>query len=252
MKIITTQKSRMGGQVSHVVLSTGEDAFAKLGRGFERLELLREHRNLISLKDILPVPQVLDFQDNGRDAYIVLQKLPGVSLHKVSEELGRKKILAIISDIFSALWNEQSMARANLLNGAQEELKDIRALLQKGLINKQGFENEVGGKSPEAIYGELSPEILSHDKNVISHGDFCLPNILIDENEAWSLIDLGKAGKGDCCRDLASIEGSLERNIDKYAFRELLDIMHINLSNRAEQKIRLYKTLDSYWYNACL
>ena len=58
-----------------------------------------------------------------------------------------------------------------------------------------------GFASPEALLAWLKanrpPETL-----VLSHGDFCLPNILADEKGIVGFLDLGQAGCADRWRDL--------------------------------------------------
>ena len=68
----------------------------------------------------------------------------------------------------------------------------------------------------------------------------------------WSLIDWGKGGMGDPCRDFSSLEGSLGRNIDGEAFPELCKIMNTETTSVFRQKINLYKLIDLFWYNTIL
>ena len=49
---------------------------------------------------------------------------------------------------------------------------------------------------------------------VLSHGDFCLPNILIENNDISGFIDLGDCGIGDRWRDLSLCWRSLRHNSD--------------------------------------
>lgn len=44
---------------------------------------------------------------------------------------------------------------------------------------------------------------------VLLHGDYCLPNVLVDGGGGWSLIDLGRVGVGDRHLDLADMTGSM-------------------------------------------
>ena len=47
---------------------------------------------------------------------------------------------------------------------------------------------------------------------VVSHGDFCLPNIFINNNGVTGLIDLGKSGAADRWQDIALVYRSLSNN----------------------------------------
>lgn len=49
---------------------------------------------------------------------------------------------------------------------------------------------------------------------VFSHGDFCMPNILLDGNKIAGFIDLGDAALSSKWRDLSLIQWSLTKNSD--------------------------------------
>jgi len=49
---------------------------------------------------------------------------------------------------------------------------------------------------------------------VLTHGDFCLPNILIKNGKLSGFIDLGKTGTGDRWMDIALCYRSLKHNAD--------------------------------------
>ena len=74
--------------------------------------------------------------------------------------------------------------------------------------------------------------------NDFVHGDLCLPNILIDEeNNFVGFVDLGNAGKGDRWYDYAWMLWSLEYNLhtDKYN-KILLDKLNIEFNKEKYQE----------------
>ncbi len=106
------------------------------------------------------------------------------------------------------------------------------------------------GLSPEKAFDKIQNDLKKHTTQILSHGDFCLPNILVTPEGKWSLIDWGKGGLGDPCRDLSALEGSLKRNIDEKAFPELCKMMNIEINLDFQEKIDLYKLMDLFWYHA--
>ncbi len=49
---------------------------------------------------------------------------------------------------------------------------------------------------------------------VFSHGDFCLPNIFLEDGQVAGFIDLGDASVSDKWRDIALCYRSLKHNFD--------------------------------------
>ena len=105
-----------------------------------------------------------------------------------------------------------------------------------------------GFASPEALLAWLKanrpPETL-----VLSHGDFCLPNILADEKGIVGFIDLGQAGCADRWRDLdqglwsmwantTGLFGGRARLFDRNA---LFSALNLPLD---EEKLRYYSLLS--------
>jgi len=68
-----------------------------------------------------------------------------------------------------------------------------------------------GFRDPEELLQWLydhKPE----EQQKLSHGDFCLPNVMLHENGLSGLIDLGKAGISDPWQDIALCFRSLSNN----------------------------------------
>lgn len=61
-----------------------------------------------------------------------------------------------------------------------------------------------------------------NEYNTLTHGDFCLPNILVENDKFKAFIDLGDAGIGDPWRDYAWCIWSLEYNLNTNKYTPLL------------------------------
>lgn len=51
---------------------------------------------------------------------------------------------------------------------------------------------------------------------VLSHGDFCLPNIFLEKEKLSGFIDLGRMGLADKWQDIALCYRSLKHNFEGY------------------------------------
>ena len=59
--------------------------------------------------------------------------------------------------------------------------------------------------------------------NVLVHGDYCLPNVLVTDGKLTGLIDVGQTGMGDPRQDLAAGVWTLQYNFGPGQGREFLD-----------------------------
>jgi aminoglycoside phosphotransferase len=244
--VVATAKRRLGGCIAQVRLPDGRDAIVKTGRDAERIGLLREHRNTSALRGVLPVPTVIGFHDDGDIVALAETRLHGQPLHLACQERGRADTLALLAAVLNTMWTIPRAAMEMRLS-VDEELADIAGLIRKGLLDPQAFQAASGGRTIEGAYAEVRALVATHDKCDFVHGDFCLPNIMVDRDGSWGLIDLGRSGFGDRLRDLASLEKSLRRNVDERAFADLLDRMKMPLRDSASEKMRAYALLDAFW-----
>ena len=99
-----------------------------------------------------------------------------------------------------SLWNGQGFDRIN--PKALEHLPEIRKLV---LARKF--------KDAEELLSWLKENKPSYEP-VLSHGDFCLPNVFIKDGKLSGLIDLGNTGTGDKWMDIALGYRSLKHNFD--------------------------------------
>jgi len=78
----------------------------------------------------------------------------------------------------------------------------IARRVAEGGVDEDEFEEEYAGLAPEDILERLRAERPAHEDLVVTHGDWCYPNVLFD-GDRWSMVDL--AGLGVACRwyDLA-------------------------------------------------
>ncbi len=101
-----------------------------------------------------------------------------------------------------------------------------------GNFDRSHFPDSFGYASPEEAYAAAMAGKTALKNDVLIHGDYCLPNIMLDNFRFSGFIDLGNGGIGDRHIDIFWGLWSLEFNLktDKYADaflsaygRELID-----------------------------
>jgi kanamycin kinase/aminoglycoside 3'-phosphotransferase-2 len=82
---------------------------------------------------------------------------------------------------------------------------------------------------------------------VFTHGDPCLPNILVEGDRLSGFIDLGSAGVGDRYRDLALVRWSLG-----YNFGHGYDVLFFNaygLPEPDEAKLAFHQAVEQFSFD---
>ncbi|MFR5875238.1 MAG: phosphotransferase [Eubacterium sp.] len=80
----------------------------------------------------------------------------------------------------------------------------------------EDFENETIDPDGFSDINELYLFFINNKPDndlVFTHGDYCLPNIFIDNNKTVGFLDLGKAGIADRWQDIALCVRSLKYNM---------------------------------------
>jgi aminoglycoside phosphotransferase len=75
--------------------------------------------------------------------------------------------------------------------------------------------------------------------HVLIHGDYCLPNVLVDQGRLTALVDLGKSGIGDPRDDFAAALWSLHYNFGHGFARVFLDAYGVSpMADRDIERMR--------------
>lgn len=97
------------------------------------------------------------------------------------------------------------------------ELEEAKRRVENNMVDLDNVEQttfgEGGFDNPQALLKWLEDNRPDYEP-VLSHGDFCLPNIFIEDGQISGFIDLGDTGTGDKWRDIALCYRSLKHNFD--------------------------------------
>jgi len=89
-----------------------------------------------------------------------------------------------------------------------------------GNYDQSAFPDSFGYASAEAAYAVLQSGKSALDERVLLHGDYCLPNIMLDHWRFSGFIDLGNGGVGDRHVDLFWGAWTLWFNLKTDAYRD--------------------------------
>ena len=168
------------------------------------------------LEGKIPVPKVIRFETYSDRQCLLMSKMPGkMSCDEYYME-HPKELLRLLAKALKMLWSVDVSGCPRNRN-IDVELKEAKYRVDNHLVDLDNVEpttfGEGGFRDPQALLEWLEENRPDYEP-VLSHGDFCLPNIFFEDGEISGFIDLGDTGIGDKWRDIALCYRSLKHNFD--------------------------------------
>ena len=131
-----------------------------------------------------------------------------------------KRLSAMLGETLRAL-HETSYDTCPVIDRTAEYIRTVEQNYVTGNYDKTAFPDSFGFSDAESAYRLFSQGREKLKSDVLLHGDFCLPNIILDDWRLSSFIDLGCGGVGDRHIDLFWGSWTLWFNLktDRYAAR---------------------------------
>lgn len=204
------------------------------------------------LKGRLPVPEVLAAVQEGERQYLLMSRIHGKMACDEAFMAQPDALVDMLAEALKTLW-AVDIKDCPKHRSLQADLEEARERVVQGLVNVEDVEPETFGpggfEDPAALLKWLE-ENAPEEEPVLSHGDFCLPNVFFEDGKLSGFIDLGDCGISDRWRDVALCHRSLRHNFcGKYAAcpREDFDadILFEKLGIAPNwEKLRYYVLLD--------
>ena len=212
-------------------------------------------RNIVAwLNGCIPVPEIPAYYIENETTYTLMTKIQGKMLCDEEYLYNPSKLIKLVAEGIKLLWSANVDDCPLRFSRLDERLKEARRNVENGMVDLDNVQPETFGPNgfsgPEELLVWLEQNRPQEDI-VLSHGDFCLPNIFTDNDKISGFIDLGKMGPADRWQDLAIVLRSLEHNFSekyndgkpymKFEPRMLFDELGIEMD---ETKNRYYMLLD--------
>lgn len=171
-------------------------------------------RMLRWLEGKIPVPKVLACQEQAGFRWLLLSRLPGSMSCDEAWRADPERLVTVLAKAMKSLWLTD-ISDCPVDEGMDEKLRRAGETVASGLVNMDLVEPETFGQngfaSPAALLEWLQENRPEPDP-VLSHGDFCLPNIFLDQWKLSGFLDLGRCGISDRWMDIAICWRSLRDN----------------------------------------
>lgn len=207
-----------------------------------RFESLRtEQAKLRWLAGRVPVPRVVGHATDAESEYLATTRLPGLPMHHPDALLHARRnaeLLARALRELHALPIRDCPFNASLA----VKLRQARERVEGGLVDEADFDTERLGQSAEQVLRALLKSRPAAEDLVVTHGDACLPNILVSGDYVEGFVDVGRLGIADRHQDLALARRSLRRNAGEAVAEHFLHTYGLSLVDPA--KLEYYQALD--------
>ncbi|WP_420147870.1 APH(3') family aminoglycoside O-phosphotransferase [Spirosoma sp.] len=204
--------------------------------------LQKEAKALTWLRAYLPAPEVIFFERIDETDYLLMRELPGLPASDDHWKANPHQLVKILAESMLALHNLDS-ATCPFDQRTDAKLREVAQYVQLGFVDVDDFEPENSEQSSQQILDRLYAEQPVQDDLVVTHGDFCLPNIVLDNGQLGGFIDVSSLGVGDRYQDLALCARSLVQNLGTDQYNALF-FDRYGLTNPDEHKLRYFRLLD--------
>ena len=204
------------------------------------------------LEGQLSVPKVIAYECRDTKSYLLMTRMLGKMTCDESYMSDPEKLTALLAQALQELW-KVDISACPLNWTLDRKLQAAQFNINHNLVDIENVEPDTFGpggfENPEALLQWLKAN-KPKEELVLSHGDFCLPNIYITDDDRFGFIDLGRTGISDKWQDIALCYRSLKHNYTgKYAVKEYPgyypDMLFEKLGLRPDwDKIRYYTLLD--------
>ncbi|MBQ4551090.1 MAG: APH(3') family aminoglycoside O-phosphotransferase [Oscillospiraceae bacterium] len=214
-----------------------------------------ESRNHIAmlrwLEGKLPAPRIIETAVRDDRSWTLMTRLRGEMSCAEAWRSDPHRLLQALAKAMGSLW-EIDVSDCPVDQSPDAKLTRARRIVEAGqvdmtLVDPETF-GEGGFSSPAALLDWLEQNKPPFEP-VLTHGDFCLPNVFLEDWRISGLLDLGRSGAGDKWTDIAICWRSLRDNfgghygeaVPGFHPDELFDALGIE---KDEQRLRYYLLMD--------
>ena len=161
---------------------------------------------------------VLDYVSLEKD-YLLTQQVPGKDCIEAEYLRDPKRLSQTFGELLRQL-HEMPTAGCPIPNRTEQYLHTAREHYRLGQYDRSHFPDSFGYQSPEEAFRVVSTQGKYLQQDVLLHGDYCLPNVILDNWQFSGFVDVDSGGVGDRHIDLFWGIWSLNFNLKTQAYRD--------------------------------
>ena len=164
----------------------------------------------------MPVPRVISHEVENGKSYLLMSRIEGKMACDESYLQNSNLMVKLLADTLKQLW-QIDISDCPVTVNLDDELREAQYNINNNLVDIENAQpdtyGENGFEGPQQLLDWLKANKPAYDP-VLSHGDFCLPNVFYENDILSGLIDLGRSGVCDRYKDIALCWRSLQNNFN--------------------------------------
>lgn len=209
-------------------------------------ELEAEQKRLEWLQNKLPVPEVVDYYSDDTHTYMLITEVSGFM---ACEPQFAQNIPALACALAEGmqLIHSLDIHDCPFDQTATTQIARAQSRMHAGLVDETDFDERFQYMSATDVFAFLTANKPLTEDIVFTHGDYCLPNVLLHpKTHAISgFIDLSRAGTADRYQDIALATRSLAHNFGPGHHQTLWSAY--GLDKPVHEKLSFYLALDEFF-----
>jgi aminoglycoside phosphotransferase len=217
--------------------------YLKIDSHASKFSLREEKLRLDWLKNQLPVPEVLLFTEDENNSYLLLSEVPGVSA--IDDSL-KTDIPRAIEQLVKGLKmiHELPIKNCPFKMRLDYKIEVARERMLKGQVEEEDFDEEREGRTAQDAFEEVLATKPADEDLVFTHGDYCVPNIILENGKLSGFVDWAEAGVADRYQDIALLTRSVWNNFGKEYEESVCEIYGLETDRK---KVKFYRLLDEFF-----
>ncbi len=219
--------------------------YLKQGQGEVADDITAEMVRLRWLGPHMPTPAVRGFVSIDDEAWLLMSAIPGRTAQQELESQPEGRI-ALVTALAQHLRSLHGLSVDLCPFHAEHPLRLLQARerIDAGQVDVSDFDDERAGLTPEEVFAQLTALLPMDPDLVVTHGDYSLDNILLEEGRVTGLIDIGRLGIADRYQDLAILWNGLgELGEDLQA----LFLRAYGITEPDPRKLQFHLALDEFF-----
>jgi aminoglycoside phosphotransferase len=211
--------------------------FLKVGK-----DLSSEQERLSWLESKLLVPSVVAHSSLENQDYLLLTEIPGLPADDENLFSNIDRLIEVLAEKVHTI---HSLPPIDCPFDASLDtlMANAERIVRHQLLDSRYLSEAYRHRTINDLYSSLLHLRPANELIVFTHGDLCLPNILIQDGVSVGFVDLGAAGLGDPHRDLALIARSIRSNFGEKWLQSFFKAYGYEVD---ERKIEFYALLNQF------